>query len=260
MRGQAPAVVPKPEIARPDGVFANTEVDMAAVDVVGFDYDFTLCSYTPALAQLLYDQAKAHLVDVLRYPAVFRSFQYDASFAIRGLLYDTEKGLLVKMSYLNTLTVVFRGRTRLSEEEVLQAYDGCLHVSPDYRDRVLRGMVDLFSLSEACLLADVIQYFCDHGIPYEPRSVSDDVRAAIEHVHDARIMHEAVYADLPRFLHRSPMLSVLLQRFRSERKHLFLLTNSPFRYINAGLCNLVGPDWRDLFDVVITDGRKPRCA
>jgi hypothetical protein len=36
-------------------------------------------------------------------------------------------------------------------------------------------MVDLFSVSVACLLADVIQFLNDNNIPYHPRIVYDDV-------------------------------------------------------------------------------------
>ena len=247
-------------LVSPRAMFSNTEVDMSTINLVGFDYDFTLCSYTGELSRLIYDQAKTYLVEGFRYPEAVRSFTFDPSFAVRGLMFDTERGLLLKMSYLNALTVVFRGRTRLTEKEVLAAYDGVLHVSPDYRDRSMRGMVDLFSLSEASLLADTIQYFRERDIPYEPRSVYEDINDAIEHVHGTQLMHNAVRADLPRYLQRSEELPRLLQRLRESGKQLFLLTNSPFSYVNDGLRYLIGPDWRDLFDLILTDGRKPGCV
>ena len=39
-------------------VFSNAEVNLGDVEVLGFDYDFTLVSYTHQLQQLVYDTAK----------------------------------------------------------------------------------------------------------------------------------------------------------------------------------------------------------
>ena len=35
------------------------------------------------------------------------------------------------------------------------------------------------------------------------------------------------------------------------------MTNSEFFFVNRGMTYLVGPDWRDLFDVVICNATKP---
>lgn len=61
----------------------------------------------------------------------------DPSFAIRGLAVDVEKGLLCKLSYIHQIAkrCVFRGRRKLSPEEVLQVYGGsstCIHI---YREK-----------------------------------------------------------------------------------------------------------------------------
>ena len=38
-------------------VFANSYVDLGKVDTVGFDYDYTLVTYTEELLELIYDMA-----------------------------------------------------------------------------------------------------------------------------------------------------------------------------------------------------------
>ena len=44
----------------------------------------------------------------------------------------------------------------------------------------------------------------------------------------------------------------------NDTKHkLFILTNSGFDFLNAGMKHLIGNDWADLFNIVITSARKP---
>ncbi len=38
---------------------------------------------------------------------------------------------------------------------------------------------------------------------------------------------------------------------------LFLITNSPFELVNAGMVHMVGADWRSMFDVIIVQANKP---
>ena len=45
-----------------EAVYANSYVDMGAVDTVGFDYDYTLVTYTETLLELIYDMAYCRFV------------------------------------------------------------------------------------------------------------------------------------------------------------------------------------------------------
>ncbi len=38
---------------------------------------------------------------------------------------------------------------------------------------------------------------------------------------------------------------------------MFLMTNSGFEFVNAGMRHLLGEDWRSFFDLVIVDANKP---
>ena len=40
-------------------------------------------------------------------------------------------------------------------------------------------------------------------------------------------------------------------------KTTFLMTNSPFEIVNAGMIYMLGQDWRRLFDIVIVNAKKP---
>ena len=46
-----------------NGVFVNSDISLKHVNVYGFDYDYTLVSYTTEVYRLIYDHAKNMLVD-----------------------------------------------------------------------------------------------------------------------------------------------------------------------------------------------------
>ena len=99
------------------------------------------------------------------------------------------------------------------------------------------------------------------GIPFDPYSLYSDVSGAIRHVHVSGILHNAVSTNPSKYLHESPDLRPLLEHFHSSGKKLFLLTNSSYSFVNAGLSYIMGgehSDWRSLFDIIITDARKPK--
>ena len=50
-----------------DGVYANSYVDLGRVDTVGFDYDYTLVTYTSDLQELIYDMALKRTVLLLQH-------------------------------------------------------------------------------------------------------------------------------------------------------------------------------------------------
>lgn len=64
------------------------------------------------------------LIDKYKYPDAIKSLEYMPGFAIRGLHYDIEKGLLLKLdSFLQIqLGSVYRGLTPVSDAEVLRLY------------------------------------------------------------------------------------------------------------------------------------------
>lgn len=46
----------------PNGVYANNELDLAEIEVYGFDYDYTLAVYKESLNYLIYELGRDELV------------------------------------------------------------------------------------------------------------------------------------------------------------------------------------------------------
>jgi hypothetical protein len=68
----------------------------------------------------------------------------------------------------------------------------------------LISLSDLYCLPEACLLADVIQFFHDHGTNFHPETVYYDVMKAKDFVHGEGkgLLHHNIVAHLPQYLNR----------------------------------------------------------
>ena len=64
-------------------------------------------------------------------------------------------------------------------------------------------------------------------------------------------MNQPIYIPTLGFTKLSNNLSITLG------KTTFLMTNSPFDIVNAGMIYMLGQDWRRLFDVIIVNAKKP---
>ncbi|KAF1798207.1 HAD-superfamily hydrolase [Mucor lusitanicus] len=249
----------------PNQVFINNELNLSNIKVYGFDYDYTLANYTENLSLTIYNSLRDIIVDVMRYPKHIKDFQFDPNFAIRGLHYDFNNGWLMKIDNMANiqLNTVHVGREPISNiEEIMQVHKG-RHISPDYLRNNMFQLNDLFSIPQACLLSDVVQYFRDHNMNFHPRYLSDDVSTAARILHTGAhgiggTLHIDIMKDMSCYLERAPKLVGYLENLRKRGKKTFLLTNSTNAFISKGMSYLTSSDdWRDLFDCVIVSARKP---
>ncbi|KAL4220609.1 5'-nucleotidase domain-containing protein 3 [Mactra antiquata] len=246
------------------GVFANNEICLSDIKVYGFDYDYTLASYTDDLYNVLYDLGKEALIKYYKYPEGIRDQHFNPEFCLRGLHYDIRRGLLMKIdNYHNIqLGTVYRGTTKLSDREVLEMYHGT-HVPIEdmntfYGKGPMHQLVDMFAPPEMNLITNVTDYFLENGIPYDPEYVFYDIRNAVQSVHTSGVIHHAIMNDIGRFLQNGPEIKELLERLTKAGKKLFIITNSGFPFIDAGMKYMIGQDWLDLFDAVVVNARKPK--
>ena len=246
-----------------DRVYANTFVDLGSAKVVGFDYDYTLVSYKPAVLHLIYRLATKQLVSQLGYPAELESDLpgYDARFAIRGLAVDLKTAWICMLTLRYRVSIAFFGREEVDPVTVQQSYrseTGSGILPPEERKKRLKPLNDMFSTAEACLLADVVQWFRTRDIPFDPRSVVTDVLNAVTKAHISEEVHRSICNDLEKYLEPDGQrLRQLLDKLRHSGKKLMLVSNSPFWFVNKGMVYVCGEDWRTLFDVVVVSAGKP---
>ncbi|KAK1289988.1 hypothetical protein QJS10_CPB18g00299 [Acorus calamus] len=247
----------------PEGIYVNKNLRLDTIQVYGFDYDYTLAHYSPDLQTLIYDLAKEHLVNELRYPESCLRFKYDPSFPIRGLYYDSLKGCLLKLDFFGSIEPdgCFFGRRRLSKQEIREMY-GTRHIGRD-QARGLVGLMDIFCFSEACLIADIVQHFVDAKLEFDACYIFQDVKHAIHHIHSCGVVHRRILSEPQKYFVKKGEVLPFLRRLRDNGKKLFLLTNSQYYFVDGGMhymledCCGNGDSWRELFDVVIAQANKP---
>uniref|UniRef100_A0A6B2L3Z5 5'-nucleotidase domain-containing protein n=1 Tax=Arcella intermedia TaxID=1963864 RepID=A0A6B2L3Z5_9EUKA len=232
---------------------------MADMSAIGFDYDYTLANYNPSIHQLIYKLAQDHLINNMRYPVKLAERSYDPHFAIRGLTYDTKNGNLLKIDYLNNLQTdaVYCGRTPLTTSQIIETYGG-YHISQSYISQNMRNMIDNFSLPEICLISDTIDFFHKNDMAFDAGYVYADVTKAISHAHTSGLLHQTILSNLDNYLPaKRPIIGEFLSKLKRKGRKLFLLTNSPFYFVNGGMSFILGSDWLDLFDIVMVSADKP---
>ncbi|RCV11741.1 hypothetical protein SETIT_2G210600v2 [Setaria italica] len=258
-----PAAIKDMPKMNPQGIYVNKNVKLDDLQVYGFDYDYTLSHYSEHLQCLIYDLAKKHLVNELKYPESCLRYEYDRSFPIRGLYYDRLKGCLLKLDFFGSIEPdgCFFGRRKLSLSEIKELY-GTRHIGRD-QARQLVGLMDVFCFSEACLIADIVQHFIDAKLEFDASYVYEDVNQSIQHVHRSGLIHRQILSEPQKFLIKKSQVFRFLKMLREKGKKLFLLTNSPFYFVDGGMRYLLedqhfdGNSWRELFDVVIAQANKP---
>ncbi|KAM4618331.1 5'-nucleotidase domain-containing protein 3 isoform 1-T1 [Polymixia lowei] len=251
----------------PDTIFANNEMSLGDIEIYGFDYDYTLAFYSSHLHTLIFNIARDILITEHRYPEGLREYEYIPNFAVRGLHYDVQKALLMKIDAFHyiQLGTVYRGLHPVPEQEVIAMYEGChvpLENMSDFYGKSSHGhtmkqFMDIFSLPEMTLLSCVNDFFMRHNIDYEPVHLYKDVKEAIGDVHIKGILYRAVEADIEKYICYGEQSQAVLKKLFEHGKKMFLITNSPFDFVDRGMNYIVGKDWRDLFDIVIVQADKP---
>ncbi|XP_053577000.1 5'-nucleotidase domain-containing protein 2 isoform X2 [Bombina bombina] len=252
-------------LINPATICANNEIFLGDIEVYGFDYDYTLAQYSNVLHSMIFNTARDILIEQYKYPEGIKKYDYNPGFAIRGLHYDIQKSLLMKIDAFHyiQLGTVYRGLKPVPDEEVLDLYGGTQHI-PLYqmtdfygKGPSLKQFMDIFSLPEMNLISSVNDYFISNGIDFDPVHLYKDVTEAIKDVHVKGMMYKWIEKDMEHLILHGEEIYSLLNRLLNHKKKIFLITNSPFSFVNKGMKHMVGKNWIDLFDVIIVQADKP---
>jgi HAD superfamily 5'-nucleotidase-like hydrolase len=254
MIGHFPA--PPPE----RGLFCNRTLNMRAIKAIGYDMDYTLIHYkVEAWEQRAYEHMRDKLV-AQGWPVAHLTF--DPSLAMRGLIIDTEKGNLLKANRFGFVKKALHGTRPMDFETQRVEYARTIIDLSEHRWVFLNT---LFSLSEACLYAQVVDLL-DAGKLPGPLGYGDVygfVRRSLDATHMEGALKAEIIANPGRYLLQDPDTTLALLDQKNAGKKLLLITNSEWAYtlpmMHAGVDPYLpsGMTWRELFDVVIVSARKP---
>uniref|UniRef100_A0A9J8APV1 5'-nucleotidase, cytosolic II, like 1 n=2 Tax=Cyprinus carpio TaxID=7962 RepID=A0A9J8APV1_CYPCA len=257
-------------------VFVNRSLTLENIKCYGFDMDYTLAVYkSPEYESLGFELLRDRLVS-MGYPHELLGYMYDPSFPTRGLVYDSTYGNLLKIDSNGNILVCTHGFEYLRNGQVDEYYPNKFI----QRDDTNRFYVlnTLFNLSETYLYACLVDFFtkssryknCMKGFKHgdlfmSHRSMFQDVRDAMDYLHDTGTLKERTLKNLDKYVIKDPRLPVLLSRIKEVAK-VFLATNSDFNYTEAIMKYLLDfpsgsknpkKPWRSYFDLVVVDTKKP---
>lgn len=263
-------------------VFVNRSLSLGNIKFFGFDMDYTLAVYkSPAYEVLTYEHVKERLVEV-GYPEELSKCEYDPSFPVRGMVFDNERGNLLKVDAFGNILLCVHGFKFYSSKEIRECYPNkFIQVGESAAiGRRFPILNTLFNLPECYLLACLIDIVdkqqgysitgtgvSSGSISISYKSVYQDVRAAVDWVHVQGILKKEALEDPDKYIAKDDRLPVLLHRIRAHGRKVFIITNSDYEYTDKVMTYLFdfphGPEdtpkkpWIDYFDVVVTDAVKP---
>lgn len=242
------------------GLFCNRTLNMRAIKAIGYDMDYTLIHYkVEAWEQRAYEHMRNRLV-AQGWPVAHLTF--DPSLAMRGLIIDTEKGNLLKANRFGFVKKALHGTRPLDFEAQRNEYARTII---DLSERRWVFLNTLFSLSEACLYAQVVDLL-DAGKLAGPMGYNDvyeHVRRSLDATHMEGALKAEIIADPARYVLAEAETALALLDQKNAGKKLLLITNSEWAYtlpmMHAAFDPYLPPGmtWRDVFDVVIVSARKP---
>jgi hypothetical protein len=138
-------------------LYCNREFNMAQIECIGFDMDFTLAQYKEEFDLLAYNGAMNLLVETLNYPTELYSYKYKQTMHRRGCLIDKKRGNIIKLDRFKYVRIAEHGLTPLSRNERKSIYkynhEGIMEMekSSNYEN------IDTpFSLIDACLFSQLV--------------------------------------------------------------------------------------------------------
>nr|XP_045009902.1 5'-nucleotidase domain-containing protein 1 isoform X2 [Jaculus jaculus] len=245
---------------------------LSACDAVGFDLDHTLCRYKlPASARLIYNSFAQFLVKERGYDKELLTLTpEDWDFCCKGLALDLEDGTFIKLADDGTVLRASHGTKMMSPQTLAEAYgkkEWKRFVS-DTGTPCHSGKCyfydNYFDLPGALLCARVVDSLTKNR-GQKTFDFWKDIVAGIQHNFKMSAFKENCGLYFPeikrnpgKYLHSCPeSVRKWLWQLKNAGKIILLITSSHSDYCRL-LCNyILGNDFEDLFDIVITNALKP---
>ena len=243
-------------------VHVNRTLNLRTIKAIGYDMDYTLVGYQAAQwEERAYAYLKQNLIEHGWDSPEFRALKFDAERVIRGLIVDQELGNLLKVNRFAYVKQGHHGLDAISFDRLRKDYGTSIDLTTDR----FTQLDTLFSLSEGCIFAQLVDLFDRQGLAgvHDYRGIWTAVRRALDEAHIEGELKRDLLNDPENYLVRDPLAARTLIEQKKSGKTLMLITNSGWaftrqvmalaynRYLPSGMT------WRDLFDVVIVSSRKP---
>lgn len=241
-------------------IFCNRTLNLRSIKAIGYDMDYTLIHYhVEAWEREAYETTRKKLLE-FQWPV--EDLKFDPEIVVRGLIIDSELGNILKANRFGYVKQATHGTRPLDFDKQREIYSRLPISLENPRFFFLNT---LFSLSEGCLFAQLVDLL-DDGILPQPLGYSDlfkKVRSAIDEAHVEGAMKARIMAEPERFVERDAETTSALMDQKHAGKLLLLITNSEWSYTSSMMKWCFDPflpsgmTWKELFDIVIVGARKP---
>jgi len=241
-------------------IYANRTLNLRTIAAVGYDMDYTLVHYhADVWERKAYERARELLL-AAGWPVA--ELRFDPELVIRGLIIDSELGNIVKANRFGYVLRAAHG-TRLMEFD--EQRDVYRHTPVDLSEERFVFLNTLFSLSESCLYAQLVDFYDRQALPgvhgYE--DLFRQVRGRLDEAHIEGTLKAEIMADPEPYIVLDPQAPLALMDQLHAGKRLMLISNSEWGYAARVMSYAYdrflppGRSWRDLFELVIVGARKP---
>lgn len=241
-------------------IYANRTLNLRTIAAVGYDMDYTLVHYhADVWERKAYERARELLL-AAGWPVA--ELRFDPELVIRGLVIDSELGNIVKANRFGYVLRAAHG-TRLMEFD--EQRDVYRHTPVDLSEERFVFLNTLFSLSESCLYAQLVDLYDRQALPgvhgYE--DLFRQVRDRLDEAHIEGTLKAEIMADPEPYIVLDPQAPLALMDQLHAGKRLMLISNSEWGYAARVMSYAYdrflppGRSWRDLFELVIVGARKP---
>jgi HAD superfamily 5'-nucleotidase-like hydrolase len=241
-------------------IYANRTLNLRTIAAVGYDMDYTLVHYhADVWERKAYERARELLL-AAGWPVA--ELRFDAELVIRGLVIDSELGNIVKANRFGYVLRAAHGTRLMEFDEQREVYR---HTPVDLSEERFVFLNTLFSLSESCLYAQLVDLYDRQALPgvhgYE--DLFRQVRDRLDEAHIEGTLKAEIMADPEPYIVLDPQAPLALMDQLHAGKRLMLISNSEWGYAARVMSYAYdrflppGRSWRDLFELVIVGARKP---
>ena len=241
-------------------IYCNRTLNLRSISAIGYDMDYTLVHYRADVwEQRAYDRMQ-ELLAAGGWPVT--DLRFDPDLVIRGLIIDSELGNIVKANRFGYVMRASHGTRPMEFDEQRRVYR---HTPVDLSEPRFIFLNTLFSLSESCLYAQLVDLHDQHLFP-EVHGYEDlfrRVRACLDEAHVEGTLKAEIIANPEPFVELDPETPLALLDQLHAGKRLMLISNAEWPYVREIMSfafdRFLGPErsWRDLFELVIVSARKP---
>ncbi|MEM7646074.1 MAG: 5'-nucleotidase domain-containing protein, partial [Pseudomonadota bacterium] len=213
-------------------VFINRTLNLRKIKYIGLDMDHTLVRYnTQAFEALAYEGMLNKLVSDKNYPVEVKELEMDFQSVVRGLVVDSARGNLLKVSRHGAIRGSRHGTMDISFHQQQRDYHGTYVdlSSPDFS-----SIDTAFSISVAILYGQLIDLKDRRPLDYpEYSKLLSDIVEVMDMSHRDDSLKSVVRDEMDKYIIQEPAVAEGLEKYKRHGKKLFILTNSDFHYSKA---------------------------